>query len=74
MLYLDRIDVSKEIDINKTSASKNVIFFTIAWYFLNKGFKFQPHVCNGCHGVLLFWTLTVLIITVLSMELAKEKP
>ena len=54
MLYFDRIDVSKEIDINKTSASKNLIFVTITWYFLDKGFKFQPHVCNGCHGVLLF--------------------
>ena len=23
------------------------------WYFLNKGFKFQPNVCNGCHDLLL---------------------
>ena len=21
--------------------------------FLGKGFKFQPHVCNGCHDVLM---------------------
>ena len=22
-------------------------------YFLEKGFKFQPDVCNGCHDVLM---------------------
>ena len=22
-------------------------------YFLDKGFKFQPYVCNGCHDVLV---------------------
>ena len=41
MLQYDRIDVSKGIDINKTSASKDV------------GYKFQPYVCNGCHAVLM---------------------
>ena len=29
MLYFDRIDVSEGIDVNKTSASKSVIFVTI---------------------------------------------
>ena len=23
------------------------------WYFLNKAFKFQPNVCNGCHDSLM---------------------
>ena len=23
------------------------------WYFLNKGFKFQLDVCNGCHDILV---------------------
>ena len=23
------------------------------WYFINKGFKFQPNVCNGCQDALL---------------------
>ena len=46
MLYYDRIDVSKGIGINKASASKesNICHY---WYFLDKGFKFQLHVCNG---------------------------
>ena len=21
------------------------------WYFKDTGYKFQPYVCNGCHGV-----------------------
>ena len=29
MLYYDKIDISKGIDVNKTSASKSIIFVTI---------------------------------------------
>ena len=32
---------------------KSVIFVTISVYFLDKKFKFQPGVCNGCHDVLM---------------------
>ena len=51
MLYCDGINVSEGININKTSALKE-------WYlsllvFLDKGFKFQPAACNGCHDVLM---------------------
>ena len=40
LLYYDRIDVSKRIDVNKTSKSKECDICHY-WYFLNKGFKFQ---------------------------------
>ena len=52
MLYYDRIDVSEEIDSNKTSASKecDVCHY---WYFLNYSFKFQLIVCNSCHDLLM---------------------
>ena len=52
MLYYDRTDVSEGIDVNKTSKSKecNICHF---WHFLNKGFKFQPNVCNRCHDLLM---------------------
>ena len=48
MLYFDRTDVSEGIDVNKTSESKecNICHY---WYFLNRGFKFQLHICNRCH-------------------------
>ena len=52
MLYYDRVDISEGIDIIKTSASKecDVCHY---WYFLDKRFKFQWHVCNRCHDVLM---------------------
>ena len=52
MLYYDRIDVSEGIDVNKTSASKECDICHY-WYFLNKGFKFQPYVCNRCFDLLM---------------------
>ena len=52
MLYFDRIDVSEEIDVNKTSASKQCDICHY-WYFLNYSFNFQSNVCNGCHDLLM---------------------
>ena len=52
MLYFDRIDVSEGIDVNKTSASKECDICHY-WYFLNKGFKFEPNVSNRCHNLLM---------------------
>ena len=48
ILYFDRLDVSEEIDVNKTSASKECDIYH-HWYFLNKGFKFQRNFYNRCH-------------------------
>ena len=52
MLYYDRIDVSKGIDVNRTSNSKecNICYY---WYFLNKSFKFQPNAYNRCHDLVM---------------------
>ena len=52
MLCFDRIDFSEGIDVNKTSESKECDICHY-WYFLNKGFKFQPNVCNRCHDLLI---------------------
>ena len=46
------IEVSKGIDVNKTSESKECDICHY-WYFLNKGFKFQINVCNGYHDLLM---------------------
>ena len=40
MLEYDRIDISEEINIKKTNASKDI------------GFKYEPHHCNGCPGLM----------------------
>ena len=52
MLCYDKIDVSEEIDVNKTSATKECDICHY-WYFLNKGFKFQTNVCSRCHDLLM---------------------
>ena len=47
MLYYDRILIYDRIavDVNKTSKSRdsNMRHY---WYFLDKGFKFQPDACS----------------------------
>ena len=51
MLEYDRIDASKGIDINKTNASKECGICHY-WYISNKGCKFEPYLCNGCHDLI----------------------
>ena len=54
MLIRIKIDyVSEGIDVNKTSALKECDIYHYWWYFLNKGFNFQPNVCNRCHDLLM---------------------
>ena len=51
MLEYDRIDISEGIDIDKINASKerDICHY---WYFLNKGCKYEPYLCNGCHNLM----------------------
>ena len=48
----EKIDVSEGVDVNKTSLSKEFMHCHF-WYFKDVGFKFESHVCNGCHNVLM---------------------
>ena len=52
MIYYGRIYVSEGTDVNKTSASKECDICHY-WYFSDYKFKFQPNVCNNCHGLLM---------------------
>ena len=61
MLYYYKIDVFEGIDVNKTSVSKKCNIYHYC-FFLNKGFKFQPYLSNGCHDLLMIlWTLVILL-------------
>ena len=51
MLQYKRIDVSEGIDVNKTSLSKECML-CYYWYFKDVGFKFDEHICKGCHDLL----------------------
>ena len=52
MLQYETIDVSKGIETNKTSTSKECMLCHY-WYYKDVGFKFEPHVCNKCQDVLM---------------------
>ena len=51
MVEYDRIDISEGTDINKISLSKecNICHY---WYFKDIGFKYENHLCNGCHDLM----------------------
>ena len=66
MLYYDIIDVSDQIGVNKTSASKECNVFRY-WYFLNYIFKFQRNVCNRCHDFLTM-SVSLIDIAILSIK------
>ena len=47
----DRIDISEAIDIKKINASKQCKICHYL-YFKDIGFKYEPYLCNGCHGLM----------------------
>ena len=51
MLEHDRTDISEGIDINKIDAWKGCDICHY-WYFSDKGFKYEPYLCNGCHDLI----------------------
>ena len=50
MLQYERIDISGGIDLNKSDKSKDCIICHY-WYFKDIDYKYQAHVCNGCHDL-----------------------
>ena len=52
MLRYEKIDVSEGTDVSKTSASKECELCNY-WFFKDIGFKFEEHVCNKCHDLLI---------------------
>ena len=66
MLEYNRIDISKGIDINKINALKECKV-SHYWYFKHIGFKYEPYLFNGCHGLmqklLVLMTLLLLILS-----------
>ena len=50
MLEYNRIDISEGIDINEANASQECICHY--WYFKDIGFKYEPYLFNGCHGLM----------------------
>ena len=61
MLQCEKIDVSEGIGTNKTNASQECMLCHY-WYFKDVGFKFELHVCNECHGVLMTYVKIFLLV------------
>ena len=57
MLYGNRTDISKGLDLTKSvtigTTAKNLWFVTVVVVFFNQGFTFQDSVCNDCHDVIM---------------------
>ena len=51
MLEYNRINISEEIDIKKTNASRQCKICHY-WYFKDIDFKYEPYLCNSCHGLM----------------------
>ena len=51
MLQYEKTDALEVIDVNKTGASK-ICELCHYCVFKDVGFKFEEHVCNGCHDLL----------------------
>ena len=52
MIQYEKISIAKGIDTNKTSASKECMLCHYR-YFKDVGLKFESHVCNKCHDLLI---------------------
>ena len=50
MLQDERIDILEGIDFHKSNKSVECMIYHY-WCFKDIGFKYQPHVCNGCHDL-----------------------
>ena len=70
MLYYNRIDLSKAIDVAKGNDSKECKICHY-WYF-NHGFKFQDSVCKGCYDLTML-CLNISDITIITVKTV-EKP
>ena len=66
MIYFDRIDVFEGTEFNKASKSKECDICHY-WCFLNKGFKFQLKVCNGCDNLIMM-SMNLSNITILNFR------
>ena len=53
MLEDDAIYISEGIDSNKTNTSRECEICHYR-YFLDKVFKYEPYLCNGCHDLMQF--------------------
>ena len=70
MLEYYRIDIAEEIDVNKTSASKECDF-CFFWYFKNIGFKYDTDLCI-CYHDLMQKAMSFNDVAIVAIEMLTE--
>ena len=53
MLEYNKIDINEGIDVNKGKLISKECIICNYWYFINRNFNYQRHVCDGCHDMSL---------------------
>ena len=66
VLHYERINISEGIDINKSNKSNKCVIYHY-WYFKDKGFKYEPYVCNKCYDISMM-PYKLEIIAILKVE------
>ena len=51
MIEYERVDISEEIDVNKTNLSKEYDICHY-WYFKDIGFKYESYLYNRCNDLM----------------------
>ena len=51
MIEYDRIDVAEGIDLIKNKLVSRECWLCGYWYFIDKNFNYERHLCNGCHDM-----------------------
>ena len=51
MLEYDRIDISEGINVNKCEETSRKCSLCQYYYFLNKNFNYQRHLCDVCRDM-----------------------
>ena len=51
MIEYDKIDVAEGIDLTKNKLVSRECWLCRYYYFLDKNFNYEKHLCNGCHDV-----------------------
>ena len=49
MLEYDCIDNSEGIDSTRNKLVSRECWMCHFWYFIDKNFNYEKHLCNGCH-------------------------
>ena len=71
MLEYDRIDITEANDTHKTNASEECNIFHY-WHFKSIGFKYEPYLGNGCHGLMRKLLVSMMLLLFILKEVLTE--